>query len=119
MSAPKDAVEHGLVVLAITCSVGGCLEWDEKAARRFLARPPLPSMTLEGVIDELIDFVAGGGDVVQVEEKRPEYDDRPFYYKVILPVAGFQHGLFVEIVLLDDDPDVPMVRIVSCHEQRR
>jgi hypothetical protein len=119
MAALKDPAEHALVVKAITCRVGGCCEWDMKAERRFLSRPPLPNLTPEGVIDELIDFIASGGDVVQVEEQRPEYDDRPFYYKVILPMAEFRLGLFVEIILHDDDPDVPMVRIVNWHEQGR
>jgi hypothetical protein len=54
-----------------------------------------------------------------VEETRPEYEDRPFYYKAIIPVPEFRHGLFVEIVLDDDDPDLPTVRLVNAHEQKR
>ena len=52
----------------------------------------------------------------QVAEKRPEYQDRPFYYKVVLPLADLPRGLFVEIVLDDEDPDLPVVRIVNAHE---
>ena len=40
-----------------------------------------------------------------------------FYYKVILPVPGLLQGLFVELVLTDDDADVPSVMIVNAHEQ--
>jgi hypothetical protein len=70
------------------------------------------------VRDELVEYVAAGGAVIQVVEKRPEYSDRRFYYKVIVPMVGLPRGLFVEIVLDDDDPDVPSVLLVSAHEQR-
>lgn len=119
MPPPKDPAEHALVVSAITCGVTGCCEWDDKGARRFRSSPPLPGLTPEGAKDELVNHVNKGGDVVQVDETRPEYNDRPFYYKVIVPVAGLRHGLFIEIVLDDDDPDLPAVRIVNCHEQTR
>lgn len=119
MAAPRDPTEHALVVKAITCRVSGCCEWDEKSAQIFRYNPPLSNLTPEGVKDELIDHVDNGGEVVQVDQTRPEYKDRPFYYKVIVPMQGLRHGLFIEIVLDDDDPDLPVVRIVSGHEQRR
>jgi hypothetical protein len=120
MVAPRDPTEHALVVQAITCGVGGCCEWDEKAAKRFRSAPPLPGLTPEGVKDDLVAYVQGGANrVVQVIEKRSEYNDRRFYYKVILPMHGLRHGLFVEIVLDDEDPELPTVRIVDAHEQTR
>ncbi len=121
MAAPKDPAEVELALLAIrSCHVTGCCEWDEKAARRLRGQPPLPGLTPEGIRDLLYDFVANqGGEVIQMQETRPEYNDRPFFYKVIVPVQGLRHGLFVEIVLDDDDPDVPAVRIVNAHEQRQ
>src|SRR5262245_54946634 len=113
MAAAKDPAELDLVRLAIRCgcTTTGCCEWDDRAARRFRQSPPLPSLTAEGVKALLTDFVGRmGGEVVQVEETRPEYNDRPFYYKVVIPVDGLRHGLFVEVVLDDDDPDLPAVR---------
>jgi hypothetical protein len=79
----------------------------------------LPGLTPEGIRTLLIDFVAGGGEVRQVEETREEYRHARFYYKVIVPLDGLRHGLFVEVVLDDDDPKLPSVRIVNTHEQRR
>ena len=102
MASPKDPVEHGLVVKAIVCGIGGCCEWDDKAARRFRLAPPLAGLAPEWVKDALAEYVRSGGIVVQVAESRPEYNDRPFYYKVILPVDGLRRGLFIEIVI--DDP---------------
>ena len=117
METPEDPAEHALVVMAIGCGVDGCCVWDDKAARRFRSQPPLPTLTPDWLKDEFVNYVRQGGQVVQVKESRPEYDDRPFYYKVILPVDGLRHGLFIEIVMDDDDPDLPSVRIVNCHEQ--
>src|SRR5262245_19982481 len=117
MATPKDPNELSLVTLAITCGVIGCCEWDERAARRFRGAPPMSGLTPNGVKSDLIAHVCKGGAVVQVPETRPEYNDRPFYYKVILPVSGLRHGLFIEMVLVDDDPEVPTVHIVNAHEQ--
>jgi hypothetical protein len=105
MATPQEPEELALVVKAITCKVGGCCEWDEKAARRFRYSPPSPGLTPEGVKDELIDYVHRGGEVVQSKETRPEWNDRPFKYIVILSLVGLRHGLFIEIVLDDDDSD--------------
>ncbi len=44
-----------------------------------------------------------------------KYDD---YDKAIIPVEDFPHGLFVEMRLTGDDPDVPVVTLVNAHTQR-
>jgi len=41
----------------------------------------------------------------------------PIYYKVIIPVDDFRHGVFVEIRLTgDDDPEYPEVTLFNAHE---
>ena len=35
-----------------------------------------------------------------------------------LPATGFPLGLFVEIVVSEDDPQLPGVTLVNAHEQR-
>jgi hypothetical protein len=121
MAEPKDPNELELVRLAIAnAHVTGCCEWDEKAARRFFSQPVLPGLTPEGVKSFLHEFVANEqGSIHQVTETRPEYADRPFYYKAVIPVDGLPHGLFVEIIMDDDDPELPAVRIVNAHKQTR
>lgn len=79
--------------------------------------PPISGFTPEGAKELLVQHVSTGGQVIQVVERRPEYNDRRFYYKVIVPVADLPRGLFVEIVLDDDDAELPSVRIVNAHEQ--
>lgn len=117
MGEPKDPAELDLVRRAISLGhITGCCEWDDKAARRLRRQPPLPGLTPEGIKELLVAFVAHQMDkVVQVEEKRSEYRERPFYYKVSVPIEGLAHGLFVEIVLDDEDPELPVVRIVNAH----
>ena len=62
-----------------------------------------------------------GSIVKQVPEKREGWRDKyRYYYKVVLPVTGFKHGLFVEMRLTgDDEPDFPEVTFVRAHAQRK
>jgi hypothetical protein len=63
----------------------------------------------------------GGAVVEQIAERRPEWSAAyRFYYKVIVPVHGLKHGLFVEMRLTsDEDPDFPEVTLVGAHPQKR
>ncbi|HEV7222838.1 MAG TPA: hypothetical protein VGN42_09060, partial [Pirellulales bacterium] len=89
-------------------------------ARRVRAKPPCEGLTPEGIKRLLCEFVAvQAGEVRQVAENRSEYGDRRFYYKVVVPVKEFSRGLFIELVLVDDDADYPVVAIVNAHEQKR
>jgi hypothetical protein len=72
----------------------------------------------------VIDFVRTQADaavaVKQVPEQRDQRRDQyRFYYRVILPVTGLRHGLFVEMRLTDDDREFPGVTIVRAHAQRK
>ena len=122
MAEPKDPVELALVVKAISLAQNtrGCCEWNERAARRIRQQPPCQGMTPEGIRELLLDHVNNHrGQILQVEERREEYREHRFYYKAIIPVAGLRRGLFVEMVLGDDDPEFPAVEIVNAHEQGR
>jgi len=112
--------EIELVRRAIVSHTTGDCEWQEKAARRVRSDPDLQGLTPEGIKALLHDYVASEGPAVidQRTETREEHD-QPFWYRVIVPVPQFKHGLFIEIILVDDDPDDPAVRIVNAHEQRR
>lgn len=115
--APDDPAELELVKRAITSGLRNCCVWDEKGSSNFRSPSRVDYLTPEWVHGELIRYVKCGGAVIQVREKRPEYSDRSFYYKVVLQVEGLPRGLFVEVVLDDEDKDYPAVRIVSAHEQ--
>lgn len=122
MASPTDPTELDLIRRAIILgqSTGGCCEWREAAARRIRERPPVAGLTPDGIKRILCDYVASqGGEIIQVPEKRAEYRDYRFYYKVILPVPDLSRGLFVELVLADNDPTYPVAVIVNAHPQTR
>jgi hypothetical protein len=112
MAEPIDVDELRLVIRAITLGLttGGCCEWQDRAVRRLRARPPFEGFTPEGIKQLLCELVAERpAAVTQVIEKREEYQDHRYYYKVVIPVAGSQRGLFVELVLIDDEAEYPVV----------
>jgi hypothetical protein len=118
-----DPCEHALVVKALRDGLGGCVEWHEKGANLVRGDPDLQGLTPEFLKKELIHHVRINPDavVVQVKEERDHWKDHyRFYYKVVLPLQGFPHGIFVEMRLTgDDDPDFPEVTIVRALPQRR
>ncbi len=119
-----DPEEHALVVKALQDGLSNCVIWHEKGARLVREDLELQGLTPAFIRRELIDFVRthayASAAVKQVPEQRDEWRDRfRFYYKVILPVVGFVHGVFVEIRLTDDDREYPGVTIVRAHAQRK
>ena len=111
-----DEVE--LVRQAILSHTTGDCEWTDSAARRVRSDPQLNGFTLEGIVALLRNHVAQGGAIDCRSETRSDYPQE-HWYRVIVPVERFQHGLFVEIILADEDPEAPAVRIVNAHEQRK
>jgi hypothetical protein len=51
-----------------------------------------------------------GGEIDQIPETRPEWDDWPFHYDFRL--SWRERQLYIETVLVDDDPADPYLRIV-------
>jgi hypothetical protein len=109
-----------LVIRAITSGLSNCLFWkDDRTEARIRADRELQGLTPRGIKRELIRFVEGGGLVEPVHEARESYrQEHDFYYKVIIDIAELPLPLFVEMILHDADPDVPMVCIVNAHLQR-
>jgi hypothetical protein len=98
-------------------TVTGCCEWHERAFERVQRDQDLLGLTPEAIRQLAIAFVSLGGMIEQVQEKRPEYNDFDFYYKTVVPVPGFPHGLFVEMRLHDADAECPVVLLVNAHAQ--
>jgi hypothetical protein len=115
----SDSIELALVVAAIASGVTGCYEWDDKAAERVRGDPALQGLTPEYIRQRLYEFVVSGGKIQQVPEKRPHYSHRKYYYKAIINEPGFKHGLFVEMELIDADPELPCITIFNAHPQTK
>ncbi len=117
-----DPQEHALVCKALRDGLTNCVAWDGKSAERVRQDVDLQGLTPKGLRQELIQHVRSSGDdvVIQVKETREPYCNiYGYYYKVILPLAGFRHGVFVEMRLTgDDDHDFPEVTLVNAHRQR-
>jgi hypothetical protein len=106
-----------LVHKAILAGVGN-IQWKESAAKLVLADPDLGGLTPKGIRELLCKFVQEGNKLEARAEKRPEYQwEHPYWYRAIIPVVGFGRGLFVEVILVDNDPEEPFVEIVSAHRQ--
>lgn len=122
MPDPMDSAELELVRRAILFgrTFAGYLEWQRRILLRIREHPPYATFTADDLKQRLCEFVKQSpSSLIQVAEKRLEYPDRQYYYKVILPVDELPTGLFVEMILVDRDPDDPVVWIVNVHEQRR
>ena len=75
-------------------------------------------LSLADVRRELILYIRGGGDIIQVRETRTLWkDERDYWYKAIVPMPSrVKKGLFVEMELVKPDPDLPEVRLLNAHE---
>lgn len=116
-----DATAHRLVVQALSCALSNCVEWiNDKEANRVRTDPVNQGLRPGEIIRLLREYVRDGDPscIEQIREQREGWSDRrDYWYKVIVPVDGFPNGLFVELELLDDDPDVPVVVLLNAHPQ--
>ena len=116
---PEEEIDLVKNAILMGQTVTGCCEWHERAEKRVQADPDLHDYSPTAIRELTFDFVAAGGTIQQIKEQRSEYAEFEYYYKLILPVPDFTHGLFVEIRLVDADPDCPSVHLVNAHPQRK
>lgn len=114
-----DADDVELVRTAILSRTTGDCRWKESLEERVRSDSSMMGLTPEAITALLRDYVGRGGRIDRRADPYPEEHSQDYWYRVIVPVEGFTHGLFVKIILLDDDPEAPAVRIVSVHEQRQ
>jgi hypothetical protein len=96
------------------------VEWiDDKAMIRVRYEFAATGLSPRKLEELLIEFAKQGGKIDERKETRPEWKARrDFWYRAVIPMEGFPRGIFIEIELRDDDPDVPMVSLVNAHPQR-
>jgi hypothetical protein len=58
--------------------------------------------------------VQADGVIDQVRERRPEWNDRDYHYDFRLAWTG--RSLYIETVLVDDNPKNPYLDVVSIHD---
>jgi hypothetical protein len=65
--------------------------------------------------EAMVRYVADGGQIHQVEEKRPEYVSCRFHYDLRLPVSG--RRVYVETVLVrKEDIEDCVIWVVNVHD---
>ncbi len=116
-----DSAQLELVHQAIRSGVLGQIQWKTAAADRVRADKELHGLTPEAIRALLRQFVLDGHSLSVRQETRAEYlqahPENPYWYRAVIPVDWLPGGLFVEVILSDDDPDDPWVDIVSVHRQ--
>jgi hypothetical protein len=75
-------------------------------------------LTPEYIRRRLREFVLDGGVIEQVREGRSHFRHRDYWYKAIVPEPGFELGLFIELELTEEDPELPCVTLWNAHPQR-
>jgi len=99
----------------------GNIQLKTSAATLARADPKLAAVPPEQIRLLLRQFVLDGNTLDVRTETRIEYvaedPDHPYWYRAVIPAAGFSRGIFVEVRLVDQDPDDPWVKIVSAHPQ--
>ena len=74
----------------------------------------LPHSSLKDIARLMHAHVMAGGVIDQVREQRPEWNDRDYHYDFRLPISG--RLIYIETLLIDDDPTDPTLHIVSIHD---
>lgn len=117
----SEAIHLDLVRKAIVSGLSNCLEWvDEQAMVRVANDVANRGVTPAEIRLQLIAFARSGGAIEQRREERPQYQwRREHWYRAVIPMPGFEEGLFVEMELFDEDPDVPIVMLLNAHPQKR
>ena len=74
----------------------------------------MPHVPLKAVAKRMYEHLQAGGTIDQTPETPPEWNDRPFHYDFRLVIDGWH--MYIETILVDDDPTDPTVHIVSMHD---
>ncbi|HWG44874.1 MAG TPA: hypothetical protein VN688_19025 [Gemmataceae bacterium] len=85
-----------------------------KAVARDWVGQHLEELSLREIARLLHEHVQNGGVIDQVRERRPEWSDRDFHYDFRVPIAG--RAIYIETILVDDDPTDPTIHVVSIHD---
>jgi hypothetical protein len=116
-----DSTQLDLVHKAIRSGIYGQIQWKDSASRLVRDDPDLEGLTPQGIRALLRQFVLAGNSLTTRQETRAEFleedPDDPFWYRAIFPISGVAWELFIEVKLVDDDPEEPWVEIVSAHRQ--
>ncbi len=115
-----DPEELELVYRAFRHEDKGCVAYP--SPRKFQQVAELSE--LEGldpfhIRDLARDFVRAGGQIDQRPDNEPAFVGDRYWYRLLVPIEGLKRPeLFIKAKLIDyDDPEYPLVHLVSVHLQ--
>jgi hypothetical protein len=118
-----ESLRLDLVHLAIRSGILGHIQWKPSAELLVLSDPELHGIGIASMRIRMMlrEFVQSGGMLEPRVETRQEYrqesDDPTYWYRAIIPMKELPNGLFVEVILIDEDERQPWIEIVSAHRQ--
>jgi len=90
----------------------GYVTW--KPIARQWVEQNLEGWTTRSVAEEMCRFYESGGEIDEIQERRPEWSEKRFHYDFRVEMGG--RLLYIEMILVDDDPDEPTIHVVSMHD---
>ena len=90
----------------------GYITW--KSVARQWVEENLEGLTTRAIGEEMFLHASAGGEIDQVKELRPEWSDCRHHYDFRISIEG--RLLYIETILVEDDPDDPTIHVVSIHD---
>ena len=90
----------------------GYVTW--KGVARQWAEGNLEGWTTRAIAEEMFHHFDAGGQIDQILETRPEWSDYRYHYDFRIQIGG--RLIYIEALLVEDDPDDPNVHVVSIHD---
>ena len=90
----------------------GYVTW-KPIARQWLEQN-LEGLTTRFIGEEMFRFFSAGGEIDQVREARPEWSEHRYHYDFRIDIGG--RLLYIETVLVEDEPNDPTIHVVSIHD---
>jgi hypothetical protein len=113
MAPLSDSVVLAKIRQALSnCRFTGYVIW--KPIAKSWVDSNMDGMTTRYVAEMMFEHVVSGGKINQVIETRPEWDEQRFHYDFRILIEG--RLIYIETILIEDDPDDPIIHIVSIHD---
>ena len=90
----------------------GYITW-KVTAREWVERN-LEGWTTRAVGHEMFLHCQAGGEIDQVRETRPEWNEQRYHYDFRIQIGD--RLIYIETILVEDDPRDPTVHVVSIHD---
>ena len=85
-----------------------------KASAREWVERNLEGWTTRAIAEEMFCHFDAGGEIDRVRETRPEWNEQRYHYDFRIQIGG--RLIYIETLLVEDDPNDPTAHVVSIHD---